>query len=354
MSSPGSNNRLKDIRSAIARDYAERRRKAEQNSAEYLSALYTRYPELAAAEQAVKAAAADVLTAKIGGTGEEEAGRKLEQARERKARLLKTLQLTDDYDLPEYSCMNCQDTGYRGMKRCSCYQRHLDPYLRAYYHLDALKDYTFANFDSSVFNDVPKEAGTYSQRRYMERMKEYMLAWAQDLANVLGPQAQKDAALPDNLLLLGPTGTGKTYIAGSIANAVLEREIEVFYQSAPQALDLIRNYNKLRRTFSPDPEELAESSWLYERLMDVQLLIIDDLGTEAVDSAERLSEWLNLLNARQSDSKRTIISSNLNQSQLKQMYDERLVSRLLGNFSVIPFWGDDVRMRRYLKADGEQ
>ena len=88
---------------------------------------------------------------------------------------------------------------------------------------------------------------------------------------------------------------------------------------------------------------------IYNNLLDVDLLIIDDLGTECMNSM-KFSELFNIINTRLLNQKnkptKTIISTNLNLQNLLKNYDERIVSRLIGNYNICRFFGDDIRFMK--------
>jgi DNA replication protein DnaC len=142
-----------------------------------------------------------------------------------------------------------------------------------------------------------------------------------------------------NLYFYGAVGTGKTFMAKSTGLELLKRGHTVLYLSAPVLFDVIR-----RARFSPDDSELDAT---YRDLVETQLLILDDLGTEPASDA-RYAEFLTLLEARKTRAShhmaRTIISSNLDLKQIYQAYNERIASRILGEFEPIKFFGDDIRI----------
>ena len=77
----------------------------------------------------------------------------------------------------------------------------------------------------------------------------------------------------------------------------------------------------------------------------MNLLIIDDLGTENLTAA-KLTELFTILNTRLLNPKtKTIISSNLDLEDIKRIYDERILSRIIGNYCICKFFGDDIRLR---------
>ena len=84
---------------------------------------------------------------------------------------------------------------------------------------------------------------------------------------------------------------------------------------------------------------------IYDHLLNVDLLIIDDLGTEGTNQL-KLVELFNIINSRLLNNKKvtkTIISTNLSLQSLFENYDERIVSRLVGNYNICYFFGDDIR-----------
>ena len=95
---------------------------------------------------------------------------------------------------------------------------------------------------------------------------------------------------------------------------------------------------------SMDREEDLSQKDLYDLIFSADLLIIDDLGTEMMNSLT-ISQFFNLLNARNVPEKGTIISTNLSLSMLRDTYTERITSRILSGYSIIELYGDDLRRK---------
>lgn len=121
---------------------------------------------------------------------------------------------------------------------------------------------------------------------------------------------------------------------------MLKKGKTVLYQTAPIMLDNIIDYRFNKEGSSKD---------MYDNLLNVDLLIIDDLGTESMNSI-KFSELFNIINSRLLSSKskktRTIISTNLSLQNLFSTYDERIVSRIVGNYNICYFFGDDIRFKK--------
>lgn len=105
------------------------------------------------------------------------------------------------------------------------------------------------------------------------------------------------------LLLWGPVGTGKSYIAGCIANALLEREITV----------KMTNFN----TIIDDLFPMVDKAEYIRALTGYELLILDDLGTER-NSEYALGIVFSVIDRRYRSGRLLIVTTNLPLKQLKE------------------------------------
>ncbi len=130
-------------------------------------------------------------------------------------------------------------------------------------------------------------------------------------------------------------------MSNCIAKELLESGKTVLYQTAPVLLENVIDYkmNKQKNT----------SSYLYDSILTVDLLIIDDLGTESLNSM-KLSELFTILNTRilnlNHKLTKTIISTNLNIKDIFNTYEERIGSRIAGYYDIYYFFGDDLRFKK--------
>lgn len=88
---------------------------------------------------------------------------------------------------------------------------------------------------------------------------------------------------------------------------------------------------------------------VYQSVLNVDLLIIDDLGTESLNSM-KLSELFTILNTRilnlNHKITKTIISTNLNINDIFNSYEERIGSRIAGYYDIYYFFGNDLRFKK--------
>ncbi len=109
------------------------------------------------------------------------------------------------------------------------------------------------------------------------------------------------------------------------------------YQTAPVMLD-----NLISDLFKKPENQTGISN----NLLTVDLLVIDDLGTENLNSM-KFTELYKIINTRLLNPKtKTIISTNLDLKGLFETYDERLASRFVGYYDVYRFYGDDLRLKK--------
>ena len=134
---------------------------------------------------------------------------------------------------------------------------------------------------------------------------------------------------------------GKTFMSNCIANELLKNGKTVLYQTAPILLENVINYKMSKQKDSLDN--------IYKSILDSDLLIIDDLGTESLNSM-KLSELFAILNTRilnlNHKPTKTIISTNLNINDIFNNYEERIGSRIAGYYDIYCFFGDDLRFKR--------
>ena len=135
------------------------------------------------------------------------------------------------------------------------------------------------------------------------------------------------------LLLWGPVGTGKSFIAGCIANALLDQGVPVMMTNFARLL------NKLTDMCVGDRNAYIDS------FNSFPLLIIDDLGTELTNSFVSSQLFL-CINERIMRRKSTIISTNLKLENFSDTYSERTFSRIASNYRMVKLEGKDIRIQK--------
>lgn len=235
-----------------------------------------------------------------------------------------------DYLNPVYDCSICKDTGFlENLEMCSCLNKEF--IARAYQSsnlLSVLEKENFDNFDFNYYRTTADATTPISPRENMQ----IVFGECYKFAHEFGSHDQ-------NLFLFGPSGLGKTFLCSAIAKVVLDNGFSVIYLPAPEFFDLFQRYRFRLK------EEAVDFNYM-ESLFACDLLILDDLGTEVINSYTQ-QDLFQTLNRRINDKKCTVISSNLSLAELSKSYSERIASRILGEYLPLKFWGEDIRKQKY-------
>lgn len=253
-----------------------------------------------------------------------------------KNKILTSMGISLEYFKPNYECSVCHDTGYitdnYTTTMCSCLKQKIFDTEYNKSNIYNLKNQNFESFSDLLYSDEINEEkyrAKISPRENIKRIKNIAQNFIDNFEN---PEEK-------NLLFTGNTGLGKTFLSSCIANELLKNNKNVLYQTAPVMLDSIIEYRFGKSSFNKS---------MYDNLLNVDLLIIDDLGTECMNNM-KFSELFNIINTRllnHSSAKKTIISTNLSLNNLYSNYDERIVSRIVGNYHICYFFGEDIRFKK--------
>jgi len=252
---------------------------------------------------------------------------RMEIVNRRVAALLKSHGFAPDYLDPVYRCRACKDTGYVGepvKEMCECLRGAF--YARLYKRIGLADgdEQSFEHFDLTIFPDTPLPGKGFSQRDVMAMFRNRCQQWAD----------QWPESSCKDVLLMGQSGLGKTYLMHAMAKRLLQRGKNVLLISAYRFLSTARN-----AYFSGKTEEL-------DTLADADVLMLDDLGSEPLMENITIVQLFNLINERQVRNRATVITTNLMAEEFRQRYTERIASRLMNDqCMVLHFLGDDVRRR---------
>jgi DNA replication protein DnaC len=245
-----------------------------------------------------------------------------EKLQKTRAELLVMHGYDKDYTSPDFECKKCSDTGYVGIEPCECVYKALKK--EAFIHSGLgmqLTEQTFDNFDVSLYPEKDREV--------MSLVLNEAIKYAENFGN-------SEFSEDKNLLFFGGTGLGKTHLTTAIGKRLIDRGFYVVYDSAT---NIISNFEKNRFSKATDCDKYFECD----------VLMLDDLGAETFGSFNRMSVY-DIINTRLNMNKGTVISTNYQSiPEMKKAYDERIVSRIAGNYRMFRFSGDDIRVVKKLK-----
>lgn len=177
-------------------------------------------------------------------------------------------------------------------------------------HDKALRNWTFENDDGS--------------NAQLPKAKKYVEQWQKMKQDNIG------------LLLWGSVGSGKTYFASCIANALLEQQVSVMMTSFTKILNALNNmYNSDRNQYIQD-------------LNRYSLLVIDDFGVER-NSEYAIEQITSIIDTRSKSEKPLIVTTNLHLDQIREariVEHQRIYSRVLAMCMPICFVGEDLRVAK--------
>lgn len=308
----------------IQRILSERQLEAHRRYLEKREEIFRKLPELEELEEKVRAFSLSVAGEMQQGNREgllrlkEEIGK---LHREKEALLETAGYRIQDLEEEEHFCPLCQDTGYVDGKKCQCFLKLQGELLYRQSRMGAvLERENFSKFQLERFDNIEKlgQCGNKTLREYIKEIRDYLTNYCEEY-----PKNNR------SILFTGSTGTGKTYFLHSIAKALLDRGVSVLYFTAT---GLFEYFSKRMR--EEDTEDYIE---------EVDVILIDDLGTEFSNSFTT-SRFFALLNQRILDRKTMLISTNLNFKELREMYSDRVVSRFMSDYEIIPLYGKDQRL----------
>ena len=204
---------------------------------------------------------------------------------------LKARGLTVDDLQPHYACAKCDDSGYVNGTTCNCLNEEIRRLIFAESNVTNT-DYTFAN---------AKETNSHNRAVFKK---------AQQVCE----------SGETNILLTGNTGSGKTYLLTACANLCVELNRSTL---------LLTAYNLNRMFLDAHVGDFANNQTIMDSLVDVDVLLIDDLGTENIYKNVTAEYFFSVINERIARKKQTFISTNLTLADLRERYDERIFSRLV-------------------------
>lgn len=311
----------REITAQVMERFTQRRAEGEREYDERIAALSDSVPGFAELTRELNAVGLSIFASSVGKGGEniDEIKSRTKELRAKRCALLESAGYPADYADRRYNCEKCADSGYVGLKMCSC--------LR--------KEFILAETENSGLGKLLKTQSfdNFSLRFYSGR-DETMMKHNLDRLRAFAENFTSESS--ESFLLLGATGLGKTHLSTSVAKVVLDRGYNVVYRTAQDIMSVFE-----RQRFGDGHQGDGTEREFFE----AELLIIDDLGTEVV--TQYTVSWLyDIINSRTNEDMPTIINTNLTKEELRSRYADRITSRIFGEFLPLVFSGRDVRLQK--------
>jgi DNA replication protein DnaC len=255
---------------------------------------------------------------------------KMDQLKQEKAILMTENNFPLNYLELNHQCQSCKDTGFLSEgQKCNCFKQRLINHAYEMSNMSkVLSEENFQSFNLDIFSDSKHKDEELSPKQNMQNI----------LSIAEGFTINFDRNPKENLFFYGSTGLGKTFMCNCIAKSLLDKGKIVVYQTAFKILEILENY-KFNNNRTSDVE------MAYQLLFDCDLLIIDDLGTELTNAFTN-TEIFNIINSRLIQGKKILISTNLSPIEVANIYSQRVSSRIFGEFTILKFYGKDLRWEK--------
>ena len=315
---------------AIMRIYNQRQFQDKYEQDQRREEVYQKVPQIRQIEDEISSQAVRCARKLLDGdtNAKEELKQHIEDLREQKEVLLSAFGFPADYMEMHYACPECQDTGYVDGRKCRCFKKEEIRLLYSQSNIEeVLLRENFDSFSYEYYDDrvvIPEIQMTVAD--YMRQVH----TWCKEYVENFEKKGGK-------LIFTGSTGVGKTFLTNCIAKALIDQYQSVIYLSSNDLFDVFS-----KNKFHYDTEE--EMKDMYQYILDCDLLIIDDLGTE-LNNTFVSSQLFYCINERLLRKKSTIISTNLSMTMLRDTYSDRISSRIISQYSIIPLYGDDIRTK---------
>ena len=286
----------------ILDEYSEKRFLSEQKAEEKKKEIYSKNINLENIEKQINLKSIHKINMLLQNNNEqvEKIDLEINNLKNEKEKIMKNLNISSKSFLPHYECNICNDTGYirKGNKTimCNCLKQKIFNIEYNKSNIGNIEKENFSTFNELLYSDEIDENLNISPRENIKIIKKISENFIKNF----------DDPNEKNLLFTGNIGLGKTFLCNCIAYEILKKGKTVLYQTAPVMIDSILNYRFGKQDSSIN---------IVDNLINVDLLIIDDLGTESLNSM-KLTELFTIINSRLLNQNnkitKTIISTNLN------------------------------------------
>lgn len=194
---------------------------------------------------------------------------------------------------PKFYCTTCCDTGFVNGGKCNCLKAELTKILFEESAIDQSK-----SFENSTETDEKNLVAYKFCREFSKKWPNTKIC---------------------NVVLTGKTGTGKSYLTNAMAIEFAKNGHNVLNMTAYQLNNTFLQYHLA---------DFSQKGVMMENLTDVDVLVIDDLGTENILKNVTMEYLYLLVNERTLNGKVTVVSTNLNLVELRNRYEDRIFYRL--------------------------
>lgn len=306
------------IRTKVLRELQNNRLRAEFLAAENLKKARSQSPEFMEIDNRWNALVLECAKATLNSEHYKKTRLELAKTEEKRSKQLEKIGMNIEDITPKYSCKKCKDTGFLQGQMCTCLRQSINQKMLELGGLSAFEGHSFSQVDTALLEENP----------VLKKAHELAKTYVAKFPDVKTP----------NLVFMGEVGIGKTFLLECIANALLEKDFFVVYVTA------FGLSNAMLKSLTVAP---LEREALLSPLLECDLLIIDDLGSEPMFRNLSTTNLFTIFNEREVKNKATMLSTNLSLAEIEERYGNRLFSRIFNKrrSNVVRFQGKDLRIK---------
>ncbi len=330
------------IEKHINGEYARLAEARKEIAGERLATVYALVPEIEELDRAIATVGVRYSSRIISGDVKAEdlasaMAKELSELKEKRKKALSAHGMSEEIFHVPYECELCKDTGEADGKKCVCYKQKMGKFMAdAASRISNIPvDFESSSFKNADFSFYSREEDSsigvspYDNARNIYRA---CLNFCRSFGSTY-----------ENLYIYGPAGVGKTYLTSCMVAELLNSGHGVIYQTAYKLFSFLEDCHFKRSS-------IENAELLKRAVYECELLIIDDFGTEFINSYTQ-AVLFDLLNTRLLEKRPTIINSNLNMNDVRATYTDRISSRIMGEFTLLKFVGEDIRLLKKFKEE---
>ncbi len=221
--------------------------------------------------------------------------------------------------LPNYFCKVCEDTGRINNDLCKCYKKELEILQYKNNNLDVMN---LPSFETTKFDKIKEEKQRKQNKALYESIQKLLRA---------------EKLSKNTITIFGNVGTGKTHLMECIAHDAIKKGLHTIYLS-------FFNFNK--KMLGVHCQNTLEKEGALAPYLECDILLLDDMGSENIFKNVTLEYLYLILDERMCKNKLTILTTNLTFEQIREVYDERIFSRIASTQQSQKFQlsGEDLRL----------
>lgn len=304
---------------ALLKEFKNKKQEAEYTADVNLRAAMTN-ADFKQTYNLVRSLQLDYARAQYSNSSTEDIKKNILSAKAKLKDIAKKLNIDTNTLKPNYSCNKCNDSGIINGVYCDCFKKELSKQLL---ENCGLNYNNLPDFDTLSYDIVKNNAQKDKYIKTCELFKKY-----------IGKLKETEKKL---IFLNGNVGVGKTYILKATTHEAIKQGYYALYTTA---FDLNKSF------LAYHCAKLNEKDEILNKYLECDLLLIDDLGTENILKNVTVEYLYLIINQRLESGKNTIITTNLSLDELKDTYDERIMSRISNKQTCITTMldGDDLRI----------